>query len=425
MKKKLAVLMLSTMLAVTAAGCGADGNKNVESTETVESTEAAPAQYEPVSKTFDVNAADYVKLSNYKGIEVSITGDYDVEDEDVKNYFETSFEEFGPFIMEDTSKTTIGEGDIVNVDYVGKLDGEAFEGGTAEAQIIDVSKNASADGTKYIEGFTEGLIGASVGDVVDCNVTFPEDYGNAELAGQGVVFTFTVNSIQKERSLEDVDDAFAMEQFQVETVEEMYALIMSQLEQLAERTKMDDTYTAAQEYLRENSTVEVPKDYLAARVSDYKAQFIDYYCGGDESQLESYLSTNAGKTVEQAEEEWNTGMEEKIKLEFILEVIAKAEGLELVEEEYESYIQSMVSSNQLSTEEALYEAYGYGDAEYGEKYIRQIYLDNLALELVVTNAKVTEAPAEESTESMDSTEEANAGSTEGTEQVPESTEEAE
>lgn len=87
-----------------------------------------------------------------------------------------------------------------------------------------------ATGTGYIDGFTDGLKGASVGDVIDCDVTFPDDYGNTDLAGKAVVFTFTVNSIQKEMTIDDVDDAFAKEQFQVDTVDEMYDQIRSYME---------------------------------------------------------------------------------------------------------------------------------------------------------------------------------------------------
>ena len=224
-----------------------------------------------------------MKLCDYNNVSITITGDYEVDDREVKTTFAEMFTNYGPFYKADPDKKTIEEGDIVDVDYVGKLDGEAFEGGSAKNQKIDVYKNASVTGTGYIEGFTEGLKGASVGDVIDCDVTFPEDYGNAELAGKAVVFTFTVNSIQKEMTLEDVDDAFAKEQFQVETVDEMYGVVRDSLEQQAEYLKQRDTYMALQSYLVDNCTVEVPEDYLMARVSDYKNQYIMYYCGGDES----------------------------------------------------------------------------------------------------------------------------------------------
>lgn len=407
MKKKIVALLLSTMMAVSVAGCGGSNNNaenSASATESVESTESAGVSgYE--SPSFDIKASDYVTLCDYNNIAVTIDGDYEVGEQEVKEYFAQMFSNYGPFYQADETKTTIEEGDIVNVDYVGKLDGEAFEGGTAENQNIDVYNNSSAEGTTYIDGFTEGLKGASVGDVIDCDVTFPEDYQAENLAGKAVVFTFTVNSIQKEMELTDVDDAFAKEQFNADTVEDMYAQLQTYLESAAESTKLSDTYSAIHSYLLENCTVEIPEDYLAARVNDYQTQFVNNYLSGDASQLEEYLTTNYGRTLEEAREEWKSGLEQNISLEFIMETIAEKENITLDEEGYAAYIQNLVSNNGFSSEEALYQQYGYDDAAYGEAYLRQIYVDNLALDKLRETATVTEANAADSTEA-ESTEEA-------------------
>lgn len=405
MKKRIVALLLSTMMAFSVIGCGNDKNTEDKgsATESVESTESAGTSvYE--TPAFDLKASDYVTLCDYENMEVTIEGDYEVGEQDVKDYFAQMFSTYGPFYQADETKTTIEEGDIVNVDYVGKLDGEAFDGGTAENQNIDVYNNSAAGGgTGYIDGFTEGLKGASVGDVIDCDVTFPEDYQAENLAGKAVVFTFTVNSIQKEMELEDVDDAFAKEQFNVDTVDEMYAQLRTYLESAAESTRLSDTYSAIHNYLLENCTVEIPEDYLTARVNDYQTQFINANLGGDASKLEEYLTTNYGKTLEEAKEEWKSGMEQNISLEFIMETIAEKENVTLDEEGYASYIQNLVSNNGFASEEALYKNYGYDDAAFGEAYLRQIYVDNLALDKVKEKVKIVEknaagASAESSTE---------------------------
>lgn len=417
MKKKTVALMLCVMMAFSAAGCGSDKEGSAaEATEAVDATEAASADEGStiVSKpcasgTFDLKGSDYVKLCDYSAIDVTITGDYDVDDQAVQDYFEGMFNSYGPFYTENPDKTTIEEGDIVNVDYVGKLDGVAFDGGTAEDQLIDVYANASTSGTTYIDGFTDGLKGASVGDVIDCDVTFPEDYGNTDLAGKPVVFTFTVNSIQKEMSIEDVDDAFAKEQFQVDTVDEMYEQIRSYMESSAEYNKQRDTYLAVQDYLVDNCEVEVPKDYLAARVSDYKNQFIEQNCGGDESQYEDFLSSYYGKTAEEMEDYWNEGMEKSIRLELIMDAIAEELGIEADEEELEAYVRQMVTQSGYESPEAMYNLYGYGDTEYGERYFKQLYVYDLALEKLIETANVNveagaAAEAVEATETVEETE---------------------
>ena len=416
MKKKVVVVMLCAMMAVTALGCGNKKNNATEGTEAAEavnSTENAEStsavEYESLS--YDLDPSDYVTLCDYSKVPVTITGDYDVDDQDAKDYFEQMFSYYGPFYVADDTKTTVGEGDIVNVDYVGKLDGVAFDNGSAEDQNIDVDNNCSAgsQSSSFIDGFTDDLKGASVGDVIDSDVTFPDDYGNADLAGKQVVFTFTVNSIQKEMTLDDVDDDFAKKQFQADTVDDMYAQIKSFLENQAGSNKDSDTYAAVQEYLLENCKVDIPEDYLTARVNDYEKQFVQNNCDGDASKLEDYVSKQYNMTLDEVRQEWKSGMEKNISMEFITGAIAAKEGTELDEDGFSSYVQTMMSNNNLSSEEDLYKNYGYGDAAYGEKYLRQIYVDNLALQSVKDNADVTvEAPAE--TESIEDTE-----GTEGTE----------
>lgn len=404
MKKKVVALLLVAMMAVTATGCGNKGTTdNVRGTEAVEATESTTdVTYETPS--FDVNPSDYVTLCDYSNIEVNITGDYTVDDAKVKDYFSQIFTNYGPFYTADDTKTTVEEGDIVNVDYVGKLDGEAFDGGSAENQNIDVYNNSAAGGgSGYIDGFTDGLKGAKVGDVIDCNVTFPEDYTAENLAGKEVVFTFTVNSIQKEMALDDVDDNFAKEQFNVDTVDEMYDQIASMLKSSAESTKMSDTYSAIQDYLLENCKVEVPEDYLSARVNDYEKQFVQSKLSGNADGLEDYLSSNYNMTLDEARNEWTEGMKKNIQMEFIMQTIAEKENLSLDEDGYNTYIQNMISNNGFDSEEALYQNYGYNDPAFGEKYLKQIYVDNLALDQIRENAVVNETAAE-STEAVTETE---------------------
>ena len=174
MKKRVLALLLCVSTAISMTGCGSKG-ESVEATEAVENTESTEEVPAVPLAQYDLKGSDYVTLCDYSAIPVTISGDYDVTDQDVLDYVEKIFTQGGPFYTADPDKTTVEEGDIVNVDYVGKLDGEAFSGGTAEDQNIDVSNNSSTSGSAYIDGFTDGLIGASVGDVIDSNVTFPDD----------------------------------------------------------------------------------------------------------------------------------------------------------------------------------------------------------------------------------------------------------
>lgn len=404
MKKRILALLLCASTVISVTGCGSKGEsaEATEAVENTESTEEAPAV--PLAK-YDLKGSDYVTLCDYSAIEVTISGDYEVTDQDVLDYVEKIFTQGGPFYTADPDKTTVEEDDIVNVDYVGKLDGEAFQGGTAENQNIDVSNNSSASGTSYIDGFTDGLLGASVGDVIDSNVTFPEDYNNEDLAGKEVVFTFTVNSIQKEVTVDTMDDEFASEQFHVDSVDAVYEQVRQYLESSAESSHKNDIYSAIEDYLLDNCTVDMPADYRSDVIEAIRANFIDRYCSGDESQMESVL-TSYGYTEESIEQEWSDSVESSIKLELIVKAIAEKEDIQIDDTEFENYVNNIVSNGGYGDADTLYSNYGYGDAVYGENQIRVIYLAGLVLDKLSETAVVTENAVEETegTEASESTE---------------------
>ena len=404
MKKRVLALLLCVSTAISMTGCGSKG-ESVEATEAVENTESTEEVPAVPLAQYDLKGSDYVTLCDYSAIPVTISGDYDVTDQDVLDYVEKIFTQGGPFYTADPDKTTVEEGDIVNVDYVGKLDGEAFQGGTAENQNIDVSNNSSASGTSYIDGFTDGLLGASVGDVIDSNVTFPEDYNNEDLAGKEVVFTFTVNSIQKEVTMDTMDDEFASKQFGADSVDGVYKQVRQYLESSAESTHKNDIYSALEDYLLENCTVDMPADYRSDVIEAIRANFIDRYCSGDESQMETVLSSY-GYTEESIEQEWSDSVESSIKLELIVKAIAEKEDIQIDDTEFENYVNNIVSNGGYGDADTLYSNYGYGDAVYGENQIRVIYLAGLVLDKLSETAVVTENAVEEteSTEAAESTE---------------------
>ncbi|WP_456034437.1 trigger factor [Roseburia inulinivorans] len=405
MKKRVLALLLCVSTAISMTGCGSKG-ESVEATEAVENTESTEEVPAVPLAQYDLKGSDYVTLCDYSAIPVTISGDYDVTDQDVLDYVEKIFTQGGPFYTADPDKTTVEEGDIVNVDYVGKLDGEAFSGGTAEDQNIDVSNNSSTSGSAYIDGFTDGLIGASVGDVIDSNVTFPDEYpNNPDLAGKEVVFTFTVNSIQKEVTMDTMDDEFASEQFGVDSVDGVYEQVRQYLESSAESTHKNDIYSALEDYLLENCTVDMPADYRSDVIEAIRANFIDRYCSGDESQMETVLSSY-GYTEESIEQEWSDSVESSIRLELIVKAIAEKEDIQIDDTEFEDYVSTIVSSGGFGDADTLYSNYGYGDSVYGKNQIRVIYLAGLVLDKLAETAEVTENAVEETTESVESTESA-------------------
>lgn len=406
MKKRILALLLCVTTAFAMTACGGSNGESVNNTESTEGTEGTVKPVVDLAK-YEFDYPEYVTLADYSAIPVELTDDYEVTDEDVKQYIVDWFQYYGPFYTVDDTKTVIGEGDIVDVNYAGKLDGVAFDGGSAQNQLIDVSGNCAAGGgTTYIDGFTAGLLGAEVGSEIDCDVTFPENYGNTDLAGKAVVFTFTVNSIQRPIEFEEINDDFAKEYAGTETVDEMYTMVKEGLTEENAYYKVQEVSAGIQEYLIENCQVEIPSDFFADLMKAFRNVFINNYCDGDETQLEEFLSTNYNMTIEQAEEEWRQELINEVKINFILNTIAEEMGLELDTEDYEAQLEDYVSYYGLESADVLFESYGYGDVAYGEKRMKEMHIQSDLLEKMGETAEITIVePAEEVTEGTEIVEE--------------------
>ena len=184
MKKRLLALGLVFAMALSVTACG----KQEEAV-----TEEKPEKEETTVKNIEYNVDDIVTLGDYKGIEVTLDGEYEFTEEGLADYIQSQIDSAAIFVADDSQKE-VQEDSIVNVDYVGSQDDVPFDGGSAEDQTIDVAGNCMAGSTSgFIDGFTSGLPGNKVGDEVAYEVTFPDNYGNTDLAGQTVIFTFQIN----------------------------------------------------------------------------------------------------------------------------------------------------------------------------------------------------------------------------------------
>ena len=395
MKKRMIALLLCMTTVFAMTGCGNGSNGSQKGTEAATESSVQETYNGPSSAQMDIDLSKQVtKLADYKGIDVTITGDYDVTDEQVNERTLAFLNYRGVKGAEVTDRDTVQDGDLVLVDYTGYHNDEAFDGGSATDVMIDVSNNCEAtQQTGYIDGFSDGLIGAKVGEETSSDVKFPDEYSNnPDLAGEMTTFKFKVKGIYKALTLDDLTDAQVKENFsdaQIETKEDLIKNVRAMMESQASSSKSQDTVNKVQTYMLDNSEVTIPDDYLEARLAEYQAQFTRDNVGETQT-LEEYLTAN-NTTLEDQQKNWRTSLEKQIKLEFIFDRIAELEGLEIDQDKYEQFIDYIISSgnSELSTESAIYDYYGNGNKEDGKKNLKRLYLTNDALSFVVENANVT------------------------------------
>ncbi len=395
MKNRMIAAMLAAAMAFSLTACG-DSEESTTGTEiettTNESGVSRTANPEVASMEMEIDASELVELCDYTGIAVTLTGTYEMTDEQVDDMVLSELRDYyGLGYVEVTDRDTIEDGDVVNVDYTGYLDGEAFDGGSATDQMVEIS-----DDSGYIDGFVDGLVGATVGDTISYEVTFPDEYSsNEDLAGQTTTFEFTIYGIYQAATMDEIADVVTDEEideifgdYGISTLQDYIdyesQYIVSYLASLKEEAIKEQV----EEYLLENCTVEVPEDYLSARVTEYVIMFEESYLDDDED-LETYLSDNYSMTVDEAYETWTSGLKEQIEYELIYTKIATEEGIELDEDDYADYISNIISYYGYEDEADLYDYYGAGSEANGEKYMRMLYYMNLGAEYVCDNADVT------------------------------------
>ena len=393
MKKKAVALLLCVSMMMTLNACGKTNKDNTQGTETVAETET---EVIPSSADITYDAGDYVSLGDYMNMEVTLDKDYQVTDEMVKNYVNNNVIANYPYYVE-SDKTVVENGDVANIDYEGLLDGEAFDGGTAQDYDLEIGSGS------FIDGFEDGLIGAEVGKETDLNLTFPEDYGNSDLAGKEVVFKVTVNAIKEKQDItyDTLTDEYVIYLSDklgasYETVNDLTSDIRTYLEEQANSSRTQAIRSAVIAKLPEVCTVNaLPDGLLDARMQEYLKKFEDTYC--KDTTLEDYLSSTYNTTVDDFKTQVQSEIETELDTQLILEAIAAVENIEFDEDGFNSYVSSLLSSYGYDSEDALYENYAQ-TAEDGKAYLQTIYLCNKALDRVIENTNVTYNAAEESTE---------------------------
>lgn len=271
-----------------------------------------------------------VTLGDYKNIEVT-KQDRTVTDEDVADELESRRQRAVELALKDDAAE---EGDTVVIDFEGYKDGEKFDGGSAENHSLELGSG------QFIPGFEDQLIGAKSGDEKDVEVTFPEEYGAEELAGQDVVFKVVVHEV-KEKRVPELDDEFAKDvDDEVETLDELKDKIRQQLEKSKDRAATEATDDEAIQKAVENAEVpEIPEAMIDEEVDRQFNLFINNLQQQGISK-DQYMSM-IGTSEQELRDQFRNEADFNVKTNLVLEAIAKAENIDVTTEDINAEIKDL------------------------------------------------------------------------------------
>ena len=279
--------------------------------------------------TAEVAVRPEVTLGKYKGVTVTKI-DTSVTDEEVMEALERERNNNARTItVEDRA---IAEGDTAVIDFEGFVDGEPFEGGKAENHSLEIGSHT------FIDNFEDQLVGKNTGDEVEVNVTFPAEYHATELAGKPALFKVKINEI-KSKELPELDDDFAQDVSEFDTLAEYKESVKKNLEKTkednAKRTKGDEAIAK----IIEKSQMEIPDAMIDTQVQNMIQEFAQRMASQGLS-LDQYMQFS-GMTIDKLKEQVRPEAVTRIQSSLVLEQIAKDENIEITEEEIEAELQKM------------------------------------------------------------------------------------
>lgn len=343
MKKKIAILLAGTMmLATVLSGCSA--SKGLKT--------------------------DNLEISQYKGVEVDAKETpQEVTDEDVESTINSARQAYAETAADGY---TVKDGDIVMIEYIGKVDGEAFDGGsTTQPTSLTIGSNT------YIDGFEESIIGHKKGDKFDWNGKFPDDYRSTDLAGKDVTFTITVDDVY---SVPELNDEFVQKvTTEAKTVAEYKKAVKKSLEKQAEQNAEDTLSNNVWQAVLDNTKV---KKYPSKDVNELYDMIIKQYKSAAEasdSSYEDYIKAQMNQSVDDFEKTVKKQVKQSVKQDMVIDAIADKEKIEPTDKEYEAEYKKMA------------ESYGYKDVDTmksvaDEEDLKQVALGNIVKAWLVDNA---------------------------------------
>ena len=310
-----------------------------------------------------------IKLGKYKGVEIDKI-DVEVNEDEVNEAIEKERQNAARIV---SVEREVKSGDTVTIDFEGFVDGVAFEGGKGENYNLEIGSHS------FIDTFEDQIIGKNIDDEFDVNVTFPENYQAAELAGKPAVFKVKIHEI-KEKQLADLDDDFASDVSSYDTFAEYKESVKKNLSD----KKADDAKKAKEDAavnaIIEDSEIEIPEMMLATQQREMLDEFAQRlrYQGMNIEQYFKYTGMNAEMMMDQIKPQ----AEQKIKTQLVLEAVAKAENIEVTDEDVEAEIKKIADNYKMEVEKVK-ETLGAGNEDAIKKDIAM----QKAIDFITENAK--------------------------------------
>ena len=306
--------------------------------------------------TINVEAYPEIEVKDYKGVKISKV-EFPVTDEDIDKEIETLRKKNSRLVLADRC---VKDGDMILLDYMGFVGEHQFEGGTAERYPLKIGSNS------FIPGFEEQLIDAAVGEERDVKVTFPEEYHSEDLAGKEAIFKCKVHEV-KEEELPELNDEFAKDVSEHDTLEELKAETKLNLEKSAEARALNKMKNNVVEKVFNANEVEIPKimieEEIDAMMNEFKQQLSQQ--GLNLEQYFEYLQKDAASFREDLRDE----AAKKVKTRMLVSAVAKTEAIEATKEEIDKELELMAIQYKLDVDK-IREMLGAENFSFLEKDIK-------------------------------------------------------
>jgi trigger factor len=294
---------------------------------------------QPLKFTAKVEVKPEVQLGDYKGVEVAETAK-DVSAEELAAELVKLQERHAELIVVDEGQAENGDSTVI--DFEGFVDGVAFEGGKGEKYALELGSNS------FIPGFEEQIVGMSIGDDKDIEVTFPEDYQSEDLKGKAATFKVKLHEI-KRKNLPELDDEFAKDVSEFDTLEEFKADLAKRLEEKNEQAAKREKEALVVDQVAAAAQLDVPQVMIDSEV-DFMLKDFENRLKSQGMNLDMYFQFS-GQNEDALKEQMKSDAEKRVRNNLVLEAVAKAESIEVSDEELNEELDKMAQTYKRSIEE--------------------------------------------------------------------------